>query len=236
MDRELEIAKRMQIHLKEGKSILEAEALAKMEVALESDIQKIEEVKVNEAEIYRDSKKNELLANQILLKEYFSLSDEKKEFLKKEFQTKETWRLLMLSCNDSKLEYLRRHYEEDVNDKVKPSSDDLLKKESYSNSIIYENRKDTSSNNTSLVKCNRCKSTNVELTSSEKIGIFQRAKLIFMAIGFFGLLSFFAGIFGSIIGFFLILIMIIFSLLDVRKEYIYHCKTCNHVFKTGFGN
>lgn len=53
----------------------------------------------------------EILSDLKLLDEYSSLSDSKKDELKKEFEQKETWRLLKMACTESKLEYLRRYYE-----------------------------------------------------------------------------------------------------------------------------
>ena len=248
MSEELKRAKKMQKYINEGKSILEAEALAKMEVILESENKEDYEIKKTEAEEMREKEKINLLENSVLIDEFNNLSSSKKVDLKEEFKTKETWRLLMMTSKESKLEYLRRHYEETENKKVDLSipkdffsvDEHVIKENNNKKLNNLENKKVelvkeyiTPSNPT--IQCIKCKSQNVEITNSKEINIFDRFKAVFTAFGISGILFLFLGMLGLMIGSIIVICSLVFVSDPRAKETTYHCKTCNKVFKKGWG-
>lgn len=84
------------------------------------------------------------------------------------------------------------------------------------------------------MKCQKCKSENVELTSTENVGLMGRLNLLLGTIGLASVLIMFLGMIGLVIGGIFVVLAFVFSL-DPRKEEIYHCKTCNAVLKKGWG-
>lgn len=88
-------------------SFINKKTLLQNELKKEMNMPKKDKL-VNESELIISE---EILSNLKLLDEYSNLSDSKKDELKKEFEQKETWRLLKMVCTESKLEYLRRYYE-----------------------------------------------------------------------------------------------------------------------------
>lgn len=186
-----------------------------------------------------------------LAKIYNELSEIEKECLKEKFKDMRTEDIIKENELNFKLEYLRRTYKNklisinsentEFNKNKEKCDADLIKEmveQNIKKSIIKENIKSGENEKLEkgnrIIKCQKCKSDNVELTSSENVGVIGRLNLLLGTIGLTSILMFFLGMVGLIIGVFFIIVAFFISL-DPRKQKIYHCKTCNAVFKKGWG-
>lgn len=197
MSEELKRAKKMQKYINEGKSILEAEALAKMEVILESENKEDYEIKKIETEEMKEKENKKVDLS--IPKDFFSVDEH-----------------VIKENNNKKLNNLENKKVELVKEYV-----DLAKE--------YI----TPSNPT--IQCIKCKSQNVEITNSKEINIFDRFKAVFTAFGISGILFLFLGMLGLMIGSIIVICSLVFVSDPRAKETTYHCKTCNKVFKKGWG-
>lgn len=197
MSEELKRAKKMQKYINEGKSILEAEALAKMEVILESENKEDYEIKKIETEEMKEKENKKVDLS--IPKDFFSVD----EHVIKENNNKK------LNNLENKKVELVKEYVDLAKEYIKPSNP--------------------------TIQCIKCKSQNVEITNSKEINIFDRFKAVFTAFGISGILFLFLGMLGLMIGSIIVICSLVFVSDPRAKETTYHCKTCNKVFKKGWG-
>lgn len=85
------------------------------------------------------------------------------------------------------------------------------------------------------MKCIRCGTENIELTSINKVTIGRRIKPLFIGIIIATWFIMYLKVFGAVIGMLIILVAFVKSFDPRKVKKTYHCKICNKVFKKGWG-